>query len=964
MTQFDLLSAVQPAGGWYAVLGIKGVDNIRQYLVETREEVDELTELLVQQKRNVFFGVAKYKDDSGRKKSNVLALKSFWLDIDCGPSKTKINEKTGRPDGYATQAEGLTALQAFTNKIGLPKPIVVNSGRGLHVYWPTVEEMTPEEWQLIADRLRGLCNIHDLYVDPVVFETARILRIPGTLNFKDDPALEVKVEVQGKPTPLATLRDILGVQEQVTQGLFGPKPAGRVTALGQAFRDNIEKSFSRIMMRSAHGTGCQQLLDCYANRDNLSEARWFDALSVAKFCRDKDTAIHKMSEGHPEYDPAKTEQKISHIAGPHNCATFERNNPGGCAGCPHLGKIKNPIMLGTEVPEAEQVDGEYEIEHVREDETVIKYRIPTYPEPYARGKDGGVWKKPKTPEDEALLVYRDDLYVVKRMEDPEDGDVVLIRYHAPKDGVKEFIVRNATVTDLAELRKILAAKGVMCHNKQFLAIAEYLLVSTMAMQTEQKAEAMRLQFGWVDQDSKFIVGTQEISAEGTYYSPPSSTTQDFAEIIGPVGSYDKWKEVFNIYNTPGLEPHAFAALTAFAAPLFRFTGQSGAILNVIHPYSGTGKTTVLRMCNSIWGSPKGLCSTAEDTYNARIHKLGVYNNLPFCVDEITNMGANTFSDLVYAMSNGKGKDRMEAGGNKLRSNHTRWQTISLCSSNASFYEKLGMAKNSPDGEMMRMIEYKIEKNEALDMEFAKDLFDFQLEENYGHAGPIFIAWCVANREEVISTIRQLQIKIDRELKLTQRERFWSAMLACIIGGGLIAKRLGIINFDMKRIYAFATSMIQDLRQEVRPPTTDALGVLGDYLNRHIHNILVVDAHLDSRTKMATLPKMEPKGNLLIRFEPDAKRLYIVTKEFKNDCAAYQISYKETIDELKKKGIYIDADTVRMSKGMKISTLPVYAFILDTGATEFLDMDHVTKLAMAEAGVEETPAGEEDAGGGS
>jgi hypothetical protein len=62
--------------------------------------------------------------------------------------------------------------------------------------------------------------------------------------------------------------------------------------------------------------------------------------------------------------------------------------------------------------------------------------------------------------------------------------------------------------------------------------------------------------------------------------------------------------------------------------------------------------------------------------------------------------------------------------------------------------------------------------------------------------------------------------------------------------------------------------------------------------------------------------------------------------------------------------HIDADTVRMSKGMKISTLPVYAFILDTGATEFLDMDHVTKLAMAEAGIEETPAGEEDAGGGS
>jgi hypothetical protein len=145
MTQFDLLSAVQPAGGWYAVLGIKGGDNIRQHLVETREEVDALAQQLVQNEWNVFFGVAKYKDDSGRKKTNVHALKSLWLDIDCGPSKTIINQKTKKPQGYATQEDGLNALKAFTNKIGLPKPIVVNSGRGLHVYWPTMEELTPAE---------------------------------------------------------------------------------------------------------------------------------------------------------------------------------------------------------------------------------------------------------------------------------------------------------------------------------------------------------------------------------------------------------------------------------------------------------------------------------------------------------------------------------------------------------------------------------------------------------------------------------------------------------------------------------------------------------------------------------------------------------------------------------------------------------------------------------------------------
>jgi hypothetical protein len=965
MTQFDLLSAVQPAGGWYAVLGIKGGDNIRQHLVETREEVDALAQQLVQNEWNVFFGVAKYKDDSGRKKTNVHALKSLWLDIDCGPSKTIINQKTKKPQGYATQEDGLNALKAFTNKIGLPKPIVVNSGRGLHVYWPTIEELTPAEWEPIADRLRELCNTHDLHVDPVVFETARILRIPGTFNFKDNPPLEVKVMVMGKPTPVAELRKILGVRERIVQGLFGPKKERGPTALGEALKQNITNSFSRIMVRSAQNVGCQQLLDCYKSRSTLSEARWFDALSVAKFCKDKDTAIHKLSAGHPEYDPAKTEQKISHIQGPHNCATFERNNPGGCAGCPHLGKIKNPIVLGAEVEEAEHHNGMYTVHQQSDDgEEILEYEAPIYPDPYVRGKNGGVWKKAKEPEEEPMLIYHDDLYVVKRMSDPRVGGVVLVRHHTPRDGVKEFTLNNATVTDAAELRKILSANDVLCHPKQFGLVAEYLLSSMMAMRKEQKAELMRLQFGWADKDTKFIVGSQEITVDGTFYSPPSSVTEELAELFGPVGSYEKWKEVFELYGRPGLEPHAFAALTAFGAPLLKFTGQSGAIINVIHPFSGTGKTTILHMCNSVWGDPKNLCATQKDTENAKITKLGVYCNLPYCVDEITNMKPAAFSDLIYGMANGKGKDRMESSGNKLRSNHTKWQTISLCSSNASFYEKLGVAKNSPDGEMMRMIEYKIEYSDALDMEHAKQMFDHQLLENYGHAGPIFIAWCIANREEAINLLRAVQSKFDRELKLTQRERFWSAVIAANITAGIICRKLDIIDWDMKRIYAFAASKIAELREDVRPPVSDAAAVLGDYLNRHIHNILVVDAGNDKRTGKELFPKMEPRGELLIRYEPDTKLLYLTGKDFKNDCAAYQISYKETMAELKKKGLFIGSDTKRLSKGMKITTLPVYVIIIDTSTEDFISMEGLIdpEIKAIETGADEAVT--DDAGGGS
>jgi hypothetical protein len=939
MTTFDLLKAVQPDSGYFAIVGLKGSgDELkrRQFLVETREEADAHIQRLDAANWNVYFGVAKYTDDSSRKQSNVKALKAFWVDIDCGPSKAVVNPKTNRPDGYIDQATGLRALQEFCRTIGLPKPILVNSGRGWHAYWPLQQEVTPHQWEPVAARLRELCNTHKLYVDPVVFETARILRVPGTYNYKDDPAPMVDVVHTGKPVDFAEFVKMLGIKEM-------PAPTAPVkrelTALGKMMQESISKSFMKIMRRSAKGDGCAQLMDSFNNRSTLSESRWFDALSVAKFCSDRDKSIQIMSEGHPGYDPIKTQQKIEHIQGPHNCVTFDRNNPGLCATCPHFGKIKNPIVLGMDVKAANEDD--YAQQRTVDEETgkVKSFNVPKYPLPFFWGENGGIWRRPLDPEGDPLFVYHRHLYVVKRMHDPELLDVLVMRLHLPNDGVREFMVPATKVSDKTELRKALSGYGVMCSMKQYDLISEYIITAVNALQEQGKAELMRSQFGWADRDSKFIVGDKEVTVDGVFYSPPSSTTEDIAPHLGAVGDFDKWKEVFNLYNTPGLEAHAFAALTAFGAPLFKFTGQSGAVVNVIHPHSGTGKTTILHMCNSVWGNPKELCSTQKDTDNARILKLGIHNNLPYCVDEITNMHPMAFSDLIYAMSNGKGKDRMEASGNRLRSNTTKWQTISLCSSNASFYEKLTSAKMTPDGEMMRMLEYKIDYTNALDVSLAKQMFDHQLMGNYGHAGPIYADWLVRNREEAAAEVKAVQAKIDRELNLTQRERFWSAVVAANITGGLIAKRyLNIMDWNMGRIYRWATeTMLASLREDVKPPATDVDSVVGDYLNRHIHNIVIVNDGVDRRTKLQVQSPILPRGELLIRYEPDTKLLYVNAKHFRNDCVTYQVNYKETLANLKKTGVYVKGDTKRLGKGTDIPGTGVHCLIFNTAAGGFIDV---------------------------
>lgn len=932
MPDFDLLLAVQPEDGWFAVVGIKAGSATRQTMLATREEVDREVAKLVSAGYNVFFGVAKYATDESRKKDNVLALRSLWVDIDCGE---------GKP--YASQVEGLAALKNFCNTVKLPKPIIVDSGRGLHVYWPLDEDVSRAAWEPVALRLKELAREHSFHADPSCFEAARILRVPGTFNFKGEEPLPVTVlNSAANPTPLGIFKGLLGVRSSG----FAPDFARReLSPLAQQLVASSENSFAKIMQRGE--LGCAQLNSCYIERATLSEPRWFSALSVAKFCTDRDRAVYKLSADHPDYDPASVERKLRHIKGPHTCAEFDKNNPGLCEVCPHFGRIKSPIVLGKTIAKA---DPDTPVTDALTEQT---YKIPEYPFPYFRGKGGGVWRKavkdPQAEEEaEDMLVYQHDMYVVKRMEDPVLRGVTLIRLHLPQDGVREFVIPNKTISDVTELKKALAAESVLAPKKQMELIADYILRAFLAVQNKEKAEHMRNQFGWVDRDTKFILGDKEITVHGVGHSPPSSITAPIAANIETAGSFEKWKEVFNLYGRPGMEAHAFAAASGFGAPLLKFSGQRGAIINLIHPRSGTGKTTVLHMCNSIWGAPDRLCAKHDDTFNTKVHKLGVHSNLPICFDEMSNTEATQLSELAYMITQGVGKDRMKASTNELRVNTTTWRTIALCSSNHSFYEKLEVLKSSPEGEMMRIMEYHLDYSGAIDTAEAKHMFDHQLLENYGHAGERYIRYILENYEEVKATYLRLQGIIDTRLKLTQRERFWSATAAANLTGIYLAVRLGLCNWDLDRIFKWACKMILGLRETTLPPLDGAQHLLGEFILRHIDSTLIVNDDVDRRTKMQALPLLEPKRDLKIRYEPDTGRLYILRNAFKYECQLRKTSFNETLKQLKACGMYIGSEKKRMSKGTRISGNLVYALVFDATHTEFVSMDDLIPKE-AEAG---------------
>jgi hypothetical protein len=241
---------------------------------------------------------------------------------------------------------------------------------------------------------------------------------------------------------------------------------------------------------------------------------------------------------------------------------------------------------------------------------------------------------------------------------------------------------------------------------------------------------------------------------------------------------------------------------------------------------------------------------------------------------------------------------------------------------------------------VRLLEYKIEPNDLIGVAVGKEMFDHQLNENYGHAGEIYITWLVNNLEEAKALVKKIQARIDSEVQFTARERFWSAVAACNIAGGLIAKSLELHNYDMAKVYSWLKGMLSEMRNDVKPPNSTPVAALGEFINSHIFNTLVVNGEVDARSQLISMPLLEPRNELLIRYEPDTKHLYIAAKQFKDFCVKQQIGYKELLKKLTDIQVFVEATNKRMSKGMKVVSPAVRVLKFDASNSEFLQVEAI------------------------
>ena len=192
MEPLEFLTAVlpPPGYGYYCAAELSSPKKTHVF-VESLNEIQPRAEAWLQDKRDIYFALATFDERGKRTADNAEYLRSLFIDM----------------DGYASKKDAAQALDGFLADTGLDScgtPWVVASGGGLHCYWAFEHPVPVGMWKPVAEGLKRLCKQQGLNIDmTVTADAARVLRIPGTLNFKKKYAtprpVKVLVPVYGGP---------------------------------------------------------------------------------------------------------------------------------------------------------------------------------------------------------------------------------------------------------------------------------------------------------------------------------------------------------------------------------------------------------------------------------------------------------------------------------------------------------------------------------------------------------------------------------------------------------------------------------------------------------------------------------------------------------------------------------------------------------------------------------------------
>lgn len=910
------------------VIALKTEKGLSQKFVNNDAAAAKLVELLEAQGRTVYHGCATFQSDKSRKGDNVQEVKAFWVDLDV---------EKDNPKKYPSLPAAVADIAAFVKALNLPRPMLVSSGGGLHVYWILTDPITPSRWLLTAKLLKDLLKYNKVKADPTrTADVASVLRPINTTNHKYNTP--VRVLKTGIPTTNAAFYTLLetyanarGLDHDVPEPdvpSYIPRDVGDTSLDGGLYAELPDANTIRA--------SCGAVRALADSRGDLPEPAWYHAMGVVVHCMDGKDVCHEWSRGHAGYNFDQTERKIHQLLGvrPTTCKVLEDHFPDACNGCPFYGKINSPIKLG--FTNSEAVDTAV----VEDDESDDKREIDLNPEGMPKGfairKEHGV-----TGVCHRVVVQDEDgsvesafwapitdipFWPIASIADESDKHQMRIRMlYRNLTKKRDFnIPAGIAGTGGKDLRSALADRQIVVSGSNAKHVEEYLR-GWMNYQVNH-VDSIRTfgRMGW-HKDS-FLIGRNLYMEDGTVREiVPTPNAEPYARALTPKGDLDDWiKIVDKLYNVPGREHLQFLVLCSFAAPLVKLLGSTGGLFVHSHSdQSGVGKTTAERVILSVWGHWKTLeTAHGRATENAINDQLGVMGNLPVMIDELTNMKSENVSAFIHAISQGQGKNRLNRNAVRNASSDANWDTIVVGSGNTRMSDKLTAQKGNPDAELARLFEFTMPSiNNAMSLAESNKLLR-KLEGCTGVAGEAYIKFIVKNKAVIQSLLEKEEAALQDKYNFSANERYWYKLMVVISAAHKITKKMGLLNFDRKAVSDWVGGVLAQLRGGVVEvhggnATEEKFSLM---INDLMENMLITIGDADSRriTKMDPVPVREPKSNPVGRIvlessNPAASAItpkcWVTTRAVKQWANSRSVSYRQLLDDWIADGTLLEENKV-------------------------------------------------------
>jgi Domain of unknown function (DUF927) len=779
---------------------------------------------------NVFFCTSVQRENGGsRRARNALASCILFTDSDVDPDD---------PKKYPSLDHAIADILHFCQLLGIPKPsIMVASGGGLHCYWLSDKTLKIEDWRPFAEGLKAAAMASNVKIDvAVTADVVRILRVPGTTNYKYDPPQPVRILqkfTNGQRHDFATvMAPVLEFAPVERRG--SPRPIHIAEAFqhlgAPTIGEGIEVRHAPPLPFGPIKDECGWLREAYeTGGEKFTNFQWNLTTLCATWLEDGNDIAHRLANKYPRYryeqtqalwDRKNRERRDNPEIGWPKCRTIEGSGSKHCASCVHLARDQSPLHIGlraigptaraqAEIQEIEALGGKIPPELrlpegycVDEKNRICKY-VAT--EIGTRGKvvPGRLIMLLKSQVTHPSFLCKESQYGISFIVAVERGKTW------------EVFLRSSDMAK-GKLHPFMLTKMVL-HNHEVMPMIEKFAQSWLdKLRVEDAAVHDTGHMGWRYREGErigFAAGNVLYCSDGVETQMRTAGEDEFRSWYVPTGKREPWLKACKLLTDRKRPELDILIATAFAAPLMTFAGTLyGATLS-IYGDPGTSKSTGQQVAASVYGSPKQTRESLNSTPKSVLGRLGRTRNLPGFWDDIQDeKHQESLFQAMFVASEGTEGGRLNPDATmKAR---LEWQTLLVVCSNASFVDFLANKQKSTTAGMRRVFEIAFYKRDnepgMINPVDAGDVFQ-ELNHNYGVVGAEYARILANEHNELATLVKEATKRFCLQVQGRNDENYWWGMCGTLLVGAALANRLGA-ELDLKVMEEFLIEAFYENRR--------------------------------------------------------------------------------------------------------------------------------------------------------